>query len=197
MSHLLWIDTETTGLGEDCQLVEVGAFVTTTDDLTMVDGPLDTLIDLGHDYPASYDEAVARPCWEADAWAMHEASGLADTYRDAGRLATHHDVAARRSVADVEAELLGMAAAVAAPGQLVMAGSGVHFDRRVLNRLMPALCSYLHYRLLDVTTMRMAAEAWRPEAAYRPPKRHRALDDAAEAWREARHYRDGLFAVTS
>lgn len=77
-----------------------------------------------------------------------------------------------------------------------MCGNSICQDRRFLARLMPELEAFFHYRNLDVSSLKILAERWRPEvaAAFNKESRHRALDDIRDSIAELAYYRDSLLA---
>jgi oligoribonuclease len=77
-----------------------------------------------------------------------------------------------------------------------LAGNSVHQDRRFLAKYMPAIDNFLHYRIVDVSSVKELVGRWYPEAySARPSKRatHRALDDIRESIEELRYYRRVAF----
>ncbi|MBW3606660.1 MAG: oligoribonuclease, partial [Actinobacteria bacterium] len=102
-----------------------------------------------------------------------------------------------RSVADAEAATLEFVRRhVPAPAAAPLAGNSVHADRMFLRRHMPTLEAYLHYRNVDVSTIKELARRWAPELLDQAPdkqERHRARDDILESIGELRFYRDALF----
>ncbi len=86
---------------------------------------------------------------------------------------------------------------VAADVKPVMAGNSIHFDRSFIRRHMPLLHERLHYRLVDVSTIKELARRWYPEAEKYAPKKsdskHRAMDDILASIEELRLYRARFF----
>ena len=79
----------------------------------------------------------------------------------------------------------------------VLAGNSIHQDRRFIRRYMPALDLRLHYRMVDVSTIKELARRWFPQIAAKQPQKnetHRALDDIRESIDELRFYRANVFA---
>ena len=77
-----------------------------------------------------------------------------------------------------------------------LAGNSVHADRAFLRRYMPALNDYLHYRIVDVSTIKELARRWYPEAANKAPRKHgdhRAMADIRESIEELRYFRSSVF----
>ena len=113
----------------------------------------------------------------------HGASGLVDRVR-----------ASTITDADAEAQTVAFINAhVAAKDRPVLAGNSIHQDRRFINRYMPVLDRRLHYRMVDVSTIKELARRWFPELTAKVPAKketHRALDDIRESIDELRYYRD-------
>jgi oligoribonuclease len=86
------------------------------------------------------------------------------------------------------------------PSLAPLAGNSVHADRAFLRRYMPTLEAHLHYRNVDVSTLKELARRWRPDLIEQAPdkqERHRALDDIIESIVELRFYRDAVFGPPS
>jgi oligoribonuclease len=128
-----------------------------------------------------------------DAWNTehHGASGLTERVR-----------ASTVSEADAERQTLAfLDAHIAAKVRPVLAGNSIHQDKRFINRYWPALDARLHYRMVDVSTIKELARRWYPSRRWRrcPQKNdsHRALDDIRESIDELRYYRSRIFVPTS
>ncbi len=117
-----------------------------------------------------------------DSWnkSTHGRSGLVDKVR----LSTLDEV-------EVEARLIEFLKPIVASGVAPLAGNTVHQDRRFMARYMPAFDAYLHYRIVDVSTLKELARRWRPDVLQGVAKegRHEALADVYESIEELRHYR--------
>ncbi len=117
-----------------------------------------------------------------DSWnkSTHGKSGLVDKVR-----------ASTFSEAEVEARLLEFLKPIVGERQAPLCGNTVHQDRRFMVRYMPAFEAYLHYRIVDVSTLKELARRWRPEVLQGVAKegRHEALADVHESIEELRHYR--------
>jgi oligoribonuclease len=177
MSHLLWMDMEMSGLEPSRdRVLELATIVTDADLNVLAEGP-----DLVIHQP---DEVLAA----MDAWntAHHGASGLTDKVR-----------AATASEADAEvATLAFIDRHFSARDRPVLCGNSIHQDRRFVRRYMPALDARLHYRMVDVSTLKELARRWYPtEVSAMPAKQdsHRALDDIRESIAELRWYRERVF----
>ncbi len=167
---------EMTGLDPERErVIEIAALIT--------DGQLEVIAE-GPDLVIHQPEAVLSAM---DDWnkTHHGESGLIDAVR-----------ASELSEAEAEAQILAFVAEHCPARTAPIAGNSVHQDRRFLQRYMPALEAHLHYRNVDVSTVKELARRWYPnELASAPPKAetHRALDDIRESLAELRYYRRSLF----
>jgi oligoribonuclease len=178
---LVWIDLEMTGLDPDVDaIVEIATIVTDGQLERMEYGP-DLLVAPPAAALAQMDEVVRT---------MHGRSGLLDALQ-------HED----RTVEQAEAETLAFVRAhVPEPAIAPLAGNSVHADRMFLRRYMPTLEAHLHYRNVDVSTLKELARRWRPHVFDQAPEksdRHRALDDITESIEELRFYRRAFFGDTT
>ncbi|HEX5199981.1 oligoribonuclease [Paractinoplanes rhizophilus] len=174
---LVWIDCEMTGLdlGKD-KLIEVAALVTDPQ-LNVLGEGVDLVIHAD-------DEALdAMPPVVRD---MHAKSGLTDEVR--------------RSVitmAEAEEQVLAYVKEfVPNPRTAPLCGNSIATDRGFLARDMPALDSFLHYRMIDVSSIKELCRRWYPRVYFgQPPKglAHRALADIRESIRELEYYRRTVF----
>ena len=174
---LVWIDCEMTGLdlGKD-KLIEVAALVTDPDLKVLGEG-IDLVI---HADDAALD---AMPPVVRD---MHAKSGLTDEVR-------------RSTVTMAEAEeavLSYIRQFVPNPGTAPLCGNSIATDRGFLARDMPALDSFLHYRMIDVSSLKELCRRWYPRVYFGQPAKglaHRALADIRESIRELEYYRRTVF----
>ncbi|WP_084504040.1 oligoribonuclease [Actinoplanes sp. N902-109] len=174
---LVWIDCEMTGLdlGKDA-LIEVAALVTDPDLNVLGDG-VDLVI---HADDAALD-AMPEVVRE-----MHAKSGLTDEVR-------------RSTVTMAEAEeavLSYVRQYVPNPRSAPLCGNSIATDRGFLARDMPALDGFLHYRMIDVSSIKELARRWYPRVYFGQPQKglaHRALADIRESIRELEYYRRTIF----
>jgi oligoribonuclease len=75
----------------------------------------------------------------------------------------------------------------------LLAGNSIHVDRQFLCQEMPNLISHLHYRIVDVSTVKELAKRWAPELNFKKKETHRALDDILESIEELKYYKRALF----
>jgi oligoribonuclease len=174
---LVWLDLEMTGLDVERHTIVEIALIVTDAQLEPVDDGLDVVIHQDADALAGMDDFVRK---------MHTKSGLLEAI---GR----SDV----SLAAAHARALDyLRAHVGAPGTAPLCGNSIGTDRRFLDRYMHDLDTYLHYRSIDVSSLKELCRRWYPEVyAKRPNKAetHRALDDIRESIEELRFYREQLF----
>ncbi|MEU2719029.1 oligoribonuclease [Streptomyces smyrnaeus] len=174
--RMVWIDCEMTGLSlSDDALIEVAALVTDSELNVLGDG-----VDIVIRPPAHALEAMPEVVRE-----MHTTSGLLEEL-DAGT-----------TLADAEARVLAYVREwVPDSGRAPLCGNSVSTDRGFLARDMPALDGHLHYRIVDVSSVKELARRWYPRAYYNSPEKngnHRALADIRESIAELRYYREAVF----
>ncbi|GAA5005574.1 oligoribonuclease [Actinopolymorpha pittospori] len=174
--RLVWIDCEMTGLdlGADA-LIEVAALVT--------DGQLNVLGD-GVDLVVKPPQQALEQMREV-VRTMHTSSGLLD------------ELAEGISLAEAEERVLSYVRTYAPePRKAPLAGNTVATDRAFLARDMPNLEQHLHYRIVDVSSIKELARRWYPRAYFASPAKvgnHRALADIRESIDELRYYRAAVF----
>ncbi|MGY1733881.1 oligoribonuclease [Geodermatophilus sp. SYSU D01045] len=178
--HLVWIDCEMTGLDlTRDKLIEV-AVVVTDSELRVLDPGLDLVI--------SADDADLEDMADV-VTEMHAKSGLTDAVR-----------ASTLTVAEAEQQLLAYVKRwVPERRTAPLCGNSIGTDRGFLARDMPELDDHLHYRMVDVSSIKELARRWFPRVYFaQPPKglAHRALADIVESIRELAYYRRTLFVDT-
>ncbi|WP_445263077.1 oligoribonuclease [Pseudokineococcus sp. 1T1Z-3] len=175
---MVWIDCEMTGLDLEADaLVEVAVLVTDSD-LQVVGEGLDVLIAPPEEALAQMRDVVRE---------MHTASGLLEELAAGTTLED-----AQRQVLDHVRELVPDAR------KAPLAGNSVGTDRGFLARDMPELVDHLHYRIIDVSSVKELARRWYPRAYFASPEKaggHRALADIRESIVELRYYRETVFAA--
>ncbi|WP_445000769.1 oligoribonuclease [Halomonas mongoliensis] len=170
--RLVWIDLEMTGLDPEKEcIIEVATLVTDAELNVVAEGPV-----IAVSQPESLLDAM-------DAWCTktHGESGL-----------TARVKASDIETAEAERRTLEFLREHVAPGSSPMCGNSVHQDRRFLEREMPELLAFFHYRNLDVSTLKELAKRWNPGAMAGFQKRnvHLAMDDIKESIAELAHYRE-------
>jgi oligoribonuclease len=174
--RLVWIDCEMTGLDiERDALIEIACLVTDAE-LNVLDEGVDVIIKPPAEAVASMVEVVRE---------MHTTSGL---------LA---ELPSGITVAEAQDIVLGYVRGhVAEPKRAPLCGNSIATDRWFIARDMPELDGYLHYRMVDVSSVKELARRWYPRAYFASPIKHgghRALADIRESVRELRYYREAVF----
>lgn len=174
--RIVWIDCEMTGLdlGADA-LVEVAAVVTDSELNVLGDG-IDVIVRPPDEALEQMNDFVRD---------MHTSSGLID------------ELAGGTTLADAEAQVLDyLRGFVPEPGKAPLAGNSVGTDKMFLDRDMQDLVAHLHYRIIDVSSIKELARRWYPRVYFASPTKnggHRALADILESIDELRYYRSALF----
>lgn len=165
-----------TGLEEDRHvIVEIATLVTDDELNVLAEGP-DLVVHASEAELAEMGELVTN---------MHTSSGLLPEIR-----------ASKVSVAEAEAATLAFLAEHVEAGTTPLAGNSISTDRRFLARYMPKLEAFLHYRIVDVSTIKELAKRWHPEVAASAPGKntgHRAMADIKDSVAELAHYRQHIF----
>jgi oligoribonuclease len=174
---LAWMDLEMTGLDPSRHTIVEIATLITDDNLEIVaEGP-DIVIAASETELGGMDEVVR---------AMHSRSGLLESV---------HASTVSLQAAGV-ATLAFLRQHIPEPGTVPLCGNSIGTDRRFLAAWLPEVDEYLHYRSIDVSTIKELAQRWYPDDFNGAPKKagsHRALDDILESIEELRYYRDKIF----
>jgi oligoribonuclease len=174
---LAWMDLEMTGLDPARHVIVEVATLLTDDDLTVIaEGP-DLVVHATADELAHMDDYVRN---------MHERSGLLPQI-----------AASTISVADAGAATLEfLKQHIAEPRSVPLCGNSIGTDRRFLATYLPEIEEFLHYRSVDVSTVKELARRWNPSIHRKAPEKatsHRALDDIRESIAELVYYREHMF----
>jgi oligoribonuclease len=177
IDRLVWIDLEMTGLDPERDVVlEIAALVTDSQLEPVGEG-----IDIVVAQPAAALEGMVEVVRD-----MHARSGLTDAV-----------LASSVTLADAEAQVLALVKEhVPEPRTVPLCGNSIATDRTFIVRHMPALDAWLHYRMIDVSSIKELARRWYPKAYYGAPVKaggHRALADIRESGEELRYYRSAIF----
>lgn len=174
---LVWMDLEMTGLEPDRHVIVEIATIITDDELVIVaEGP-DLVIHQPPEALAEMDQVVVD---------MHTSSGLLTAIQES-----------TLSLEDAGAQTLEFIKQhVPDPRTVPLCGNSIGTDRRFLARYLPEIEDHLHYRSVDVSTIKELARRWYPGSINAVPRKaaaHRALDDILESISELRWYRSNLF----
>jgi oligoribonuclease len=176
MSTIVWMDMEMSGLEPETErILEVAVLVT--------DGELNVLAEGPNLVLHQSDEVLAA----MDEWNTkhHGQSGLTERVRES-----------TVNEAQASTELLAFLEEHTKKNQAPLAGNSIHQDRRFVARYLPEVEAWLHYRNIDVSTIKELAQRWYPKQySGRPTKKgnHRAMDDLLESIAELKYYRDTVF----
>ncbi|MCW0213440.1 MAG: oligoribonuclease [Pseudonocardia sp.] len=177
--RLVWIDCEMTGLDlvHDA-LIEIAVLVT-DGDLNILGEGVDVVIHADESALAAMPDVVRE---------MHAKSGLTEEVR-----------ASKVTLREAEEQALAyIRQHVPEAGVAPLAGNSIATDRGFLGRDMPELDGHLHYRMIDVSSLKELARRWFPRVFYAKPEKglaHRALADIIESIRELEYYRNTLFVA--
>ena len=174
--YLVWIDCEMTGLNPDTEcLVEIAAVITDFD-LNVLDEGIDLVIKPREGTVEAMGDYVRK---------MHTDSGLINEF-DSGI-----------NLADAEAQVLEyIKKYIPNPKTAPLAGNTIGTDRLFITKYMPNLDAHLHYRNIDVSTIKELSKRWYPKVYFQAPMKdggHRALADILESIEELKYYRKAVF----
>ena len=177
LENLVWIDCEMTGLDvEKDSLVEIAVLITDSDLNILDEAGLNVVIKPRPDSLAQMGDFVTQ---------MHRESGLLPLLADG------------LDIADAEQKILDYVKGFAPEERTApLAGNSIGTDRMFLNRYMPKLDAHLHYRNIDVSSVKELTRRWFPKVYFQLPKKsggHRALADIKESIAELRYYRQTVF----
>lgn len=174
--RLVWLDLEMTGLDVSRHVIVELAVMVTDSALEPLDDGLDIVVHQPPETLAAMDKVVQH---------MHERSGL---LTEIAASETRLEVAGASALDYIRGH-------VPKAGTAPMCGNSIGVDRRFLDRQLPELDAYLHYRSIDVSSLKELCRRWYPEVyRHRPGKKevHRALDDVRESIAELRYYRETM-----
>ena len=175
--RLVWVDLEMTGLDTSRHvIVEVAAIITDAD-LNVIGEGVDLVVHATEAELAEMDEFVQN---------MHGSSGLTEAIR-----------ASQVTVEEAEQAVLDLIAEHCDSEQPpLLAGNSIATDRMFIRAQMPRLDAALHYRMIDVSTVKELARRWAPKVYFNQPEKglaHRALADIVESIQELAYYRHAMF----
>lgn len=173
--NLIWIDLEMTGLDtQNDNIIEIATIVTNQDLEIIAEGP-----EIAINQPKTIMD-------EMDEWNTkhHGKSGLTDKV-----------LLSKITIQDAELETLNFLKKFVKAGISPMCGNSICQDRRFLARQMPELEKFFHYRNLDVSSLNILSNIWRPDIAksIKKSSKHRALEDIKDSINELMHYKSTFF----
>ena len=166
--NLVWIDMEFTGLADDQIILEIACLV--TEGLNLV-------------IHRSEAELLKIEEWSLN---THTESGLMEKVK--------HSLL---SIEEADKQVVEFIGQFTVKRKAILCGNSIHTDRRFIHREMPLLDNFLHYRMVDVTSVKELIERWYPEKPTTPLKKnsHAALDDIKESLAELKWYKDHFFVA--
>lgn len=172
--NLVWVDLEMTGLDpKTCTIIEIAVLVTDPQ-LNELPGEYHAIIHHEREVLANMAPAVRD---------MHAKSGLSD-----------RAVESQTTLAEAEAGALAFISKHCGPGESPLCGNSVHVDRRFLHEYMPEFNGYLHYRIVDVSTLKELVRRWYPALPkMEKVEAHTAMSDIRESIAELKYYREKVF----
>ena len=172
--RMVWIDLEMTGLDiEKESIIEIATIITDSELNILAQGP-NLAIKVSEELIEGMDE------WNTT---HHHQSGLVDRIRSVGV-----------SIEEAQQQTIEFLQEWVNPNSAPLCGNSVWNDRRFLDKEMPLVADYLHYRMIDVSTVKELAKRWYPEVDKYPKKlSHLALDDIIESIEELQYFRSKVF----
>ena len=175
--NLVWLDCEMTGLNPQVErIIEIAVVVTGPHLEPRIEGPVLVI--------HQSDELLGK----MDAWnkGTHGRSGLIDKVK-----------ASTLTEEQAEQQIIDFLKRYVPKGKVPLCGNSIGQDRRFLALYMPQLEAFLHYRNVDVSTLKELAKRWKPEAynSFKKAQKHTALADVHESIEELAHYRTQLLAL--
>ncbi|MBW2526269.1 MAG: oligoribonuclease [Deltaproteobacteria bacterium] len=174
-TNLVWVDLEMTGLDPDrCTIVEIATIITSPELEVVAEGPCLVI----HQPDEVLDQMVE------EVRDLHTRSGLLEQIR-----------ASSLSLAEAEQRTLAFVREHCREGKSPLCGNSIWKDRQFIEKYMVSFARFLHYRVVDVSSIKELARRWYGERGKSPEKaeQHRALDDIRESIAELRWYREQLF----
>ena len=172
--RMVWIDLEMTGLDEKTEsIIEIATVITDGELNILAQGP-NLAVSVSEELIAGMDE------WNTT---HHHRSGLVDRIRNNGV-----------TIAEAEQQTLDFLKQWVSPKTAPLCGNSIWNDRKFLDKEMPLVADYLHYRMIDVSTVKELARRWYPKVEkYQKELSHLALDDILESIEELAYFRTEIF----
>ena len=175
---LIWMDLEMTGLDAERHVIVEIATLVTDDDLNIVEEGPDLVVHQDADAMSHMDDFVTN---------MHRTSGLLDLISAS---TVTNDEAMRLTLDFIKKYS-------PEPGKIPLAGNSIRTDRTFLAKYMPDIENWLHYRCVDVSTIKELVKRWNPGLEHARPTSggttHRAMDDIRDSVAELKWYRERVF----
>ena len=177
-TNLVWVDLEMTGSDNNIHKIVEVAVIITNKDLEILEESESFVIWQPQDVLDGMNDYVRD---------MHTSSGLLPKIR-----------ASKHSEKDVEKQILDLIERHVNEKMSPLCGNSVHWDRMFLQKYMPDFTDYLHYRNIDVSTIKELYKRWKPGSpVFEKKKKHEALEDIKESIDELKFYRNKFFMSSS
>lgn len=175
-SNIVWVDLEMSGLDINTEHILEMACIVTDAELNIIAESEDIIIH----QPDSVLNNMGEWCTE-----QHGKSGLTEAVRNS-----------KIDLGAAEKKMVEFVKPYIAPSSCPLAGNSIHCDKMFLEKYMPKFMEQLHYRIIDVSSIKELCRRWYPEALEQAPKKqlsHRALGDIRESIEELKYYRQTVF----
>nr|XP_022910903.1 probable oligoribonuclease [Onthophagus taurus] len=177
-NRIVWIDMEMTGLDvEKDKVLEIACLITDGDLNTVAEGP-DIIIHHGNNVLSNMNDWSKR---------QHEKTGLTEASRKSNI-----------PIEVAEKQLMDFIKKYVTERMSPLAGNSVYMDRMFIKKHLPKIDNYLHYRIIDVSTIKELCQRWNENIYRKAPRKvcdHRALSDIKESIKELKYYKDTFFKV--
>lgn len=173
--NLVWIDLEMTGLDvEECRIIEIAAIIT--------DKNLNIVAEAEPIAIYQDDEIMAN----MNEWCIktHAETGLTKRVKES-----------KISLEQAQQMILDFIAQFVPYQSSPLCGNSIWQDRRFLGKYMPKIDDYCHYRVLDVTSVKLLNDYWGGKESYHKQNTHKALDDIRESIAELKFYKEKIFCI--
>lgn len=173
-THMIWVDLEMTGLDpESDEIIEIASLITDGQLNIIAEGP-ELIVHQPEERFAKMDD------WNQK---QHTKSGLWEKV-----------VASKISIEEAEAQTLAFLKQHLPARKIPLCGNSIHQDKRFINRYMKQIDAFLHYRMVDVSSIKELVNRWYPGlTGFTKKETHRAMDDIRESIAELKFYREKIF----
>jgi len=174
--NIVWVDLEMTGLDVNKEVIIEMACIVTDKNLNTLEEGLNIIVH----QPDHFLDNMGEWCKK-----HHGESGLTQSVKDS-----------KVSLSDCEETMLTYIQKHTKEGKCCLAGNTVHADKAFLDKYMPRFMGQLHYRIIDVSSIKELTRRWYPDLFRNAPAKelkHRALDDIKESVKELQYYRKHVF----
>ncbi len=174
IDKLVWIDLETTGLSiKKDKIIEIAVLITDTQLNLLDEKGYVAFVNITDKDIALMDDIVKE---------MHTKNGVIDMCKKSSF-----------TIEDIDKGAVEYISKFVQKNEAPLCGNNIAFDRSFIEYNMPLLVDYLHYRNIDVTTIKQLSQIWRNDVCKKTDSTHEAMDDIKESIEELRHYKEKFF----